>query len=103
MRAPAQLGRVEHTTQHRELGVAADDGCAGTSTATRGSERGDRDLREAAPRPEATEELGEGVTVDEAVVTDEGVRAEAVMVETVEVEAVAAESAASAESAGEES
>jgi small subunit ribosomal protein S18 len=76
-------------------------------------ERGDRDLREATPpRPEATEELGEGVTVDEAVVTDEGVGAEAVMVETLEVEtaevevevaAISAESVFSAESVGEES
>ncbi len=31
--------------EHRELGVAADDGRAGTSTATRGSERRDRDPR----------------------------------------------------------
>jgi hypothetical protein len=65
-------------------------------------ERGDRDLREAAPRPEATEELGEGVTLDEVVVTGDGVGDEAVMVEAVtsvevEVEAV------SAESVGEES
>jgi ribosomal protein S18 len=61
-----------------------------------------RVAREMALLPEATEELGEGVTLDEVVVTGDGVGDEAVMVEAVtsvevEVEAV------SAESVGEES
>jgi small subunit ribosomal protein S18 len=65
-------------------------------------ERGDRDLRETTPRPEATEERGEGVTLDETIVLDEGVGAEAVGVETVEVEAVEVETVP-ADAVGEES